>query len=110
MGRESTSPHQLVMFADMVSTGGDNYKLVPSKPLPEEITPKQAMKVIGGGISRQSVYRLVELGILVSRRPTPGKILITLESATRHREKCKDPEYWEQFRNPSQDSLFSQPS
>lgn len=104
-----TNRDQLLLFGELVPIGGGAFKVVHQKPFSSELTPRQAARFLG--ISRPGIYRLLEeTKLLTHRRPSPGKILITLESLTRHREESKDPEFWERQRNPSQPSLLSQPS
>jgi len=102
-----TETSQLFLFADVVPLGGGSFKVVPQRPQ-AEVTPRQAARFLS--ISRPSVYRLLESGLIQCRRPTPGKILISTDALRAHREACADPEFWSKTRNPSQALLFSQAS
>ncbi len=88
-GRDNTD--QLLLFGELVPTGGGNYKLVPQKPV-AEVTPRHASRFLG--VSRPTIYRILHL--LDYRRPSPGKILITMESLQRHKRATSDPEFWQQ--------------
>lgn len=64
----------------------------PGKPA-REVTPRQAALMLG--ISRSSIYELIQTGHLSHRRPLPKKILIPVESLEEHRRKTDDPEFWD---------------
>ena len=53
----------------------------------EEVTPAQAAPFLG--VSRPTVYRLIDDGCLSCRRPSPGKILISVAILQAYREKTK---------------------
>jgi hypothetical protein len=69
-------------------------------PLPADggldvwITARQACEILG--VKRGGVYRLVDATkpFLVSRRPLPKKILISLRSVQALNEATKDPQFW----------------
>ncbi len=82
---------QLLLFADILPNGHGGYTITPRKPV-EELSPRHAAKFLG--ISRSSIYRLLDLGLLEHTRPTRGKILISVESLKRHKESVRDAEYW----------------
>lgn len=88
-----TKQTELGLYIPTVITkqGDGSYVCRSGKPT-RELTPLQAAAALG--ISRSSVYALIEGGRLECRRPTPGKILISAESVTRHAEQTKDPEFW----------------
>lgn len=58
------------------------------------ITPKQACGILG--VHRSAIYRLVDEAkpFLVSRRPLPKKVLISLRSVQAFAEATKDPMFW----------------
>jgi excisionase family DNA binding protein len=66
----------------------------PGKPVlddEEERTPKQAAAYLKLGLS--TVYDLVEIGKLASRRPSPFKILIPLSALREYKAASRDPEF-----------------
>ena len=81
----------ILQEAHLVPLGGGEFKVVPQKPQPE-VTPLQAAKMLS--VSRPTIYRLLELGMLAHRRPSRGKILISTDSIRAHRLACEDPEFW----------------
>ena len=54
------------------------------KKLVDELTPDQAKGYLG--VSRSTIYRLLDAGVFECRRPTPGKILISLASLKKYKE------------------------
>lgn len=70
-------------------------------PLPPEpgldvwITAKQACGILG--IKGATIYRLMdaEKPFLITRRPLPRKVLISLRSVEAFAEATKDPLFWE---------------
>ncbi len=91
MPKLKDDPHQLLLLADILPNGHGGYTVTPKKPV-EELSPKHAAKFLG--ISRSGIYRLIDLGLLIHSRPSPGKILITVDSLRKHRDSVRDAEYW----------------
>lgn len=87
-----TKPNATLLAGDLVAIGGGQFKIVPGKPLPSEVSPKIAAQFLQ--VSRPTIYRLLDQGLLAFRKPSPGKILIQVESLKQHREKSADPEFW----------------
>lgn len=82
-------------FEAVVTPRGDGtFVLTPGKPFATatEVTPRQAARYLG--CSRAGVYRLLDIGRLECRRPTPGKILIPLAALKKHKTDSADPEFW----------------
>jgi hypothetical protein len=82
-------------FAAVVTPRGDgSFVVSPGKAvIEEEVTPRIAATFLG--ISRSGVYLLCETGLLEYRKPSPGKILITVESLKKHKAASRDPEFWD---------------
>lgn len=74
-------------------------------PLPEQITLKMAAEILR--LSHDSVYNLTRTylsdgnPVLSSTRPSPGRMLVGLESVLRHKDQCADPEYWAGCKAPA---------
>lgn len=72
--------------------GGGGWIVKAGKPI-AEFTPFQFGKAMG--ISRSTVYRLLDAGIIAEvRRPSPRKILIGAGAAEKFRQDTRDPEFW----------------
>ena len=87
------TPQQMLLFGDLVPIGGGAYKIVPARPLGAELSPKLAARFLG--VSRPTMYRLIDQGIIPCRRPSPGKILIEVEALKKHKAASADPEFWD---------------
>jgi excisionase family DNA binding protein len=94
------APKTVFMSASTVPIGGGEFKIVPGKPLPEEVSVRVAARFLG--ISRAGVYRLLDKRVLAYRRPTAGKILISTESLQAYKEATKDPEFWQRLKAADQ--------
>lgn len=46
------------------------------------------------GLSKGSLYRLIQAGFVACKRPTPNVILVDLGSLVEHVEATRDPEFW----------------
>lgn len=77
----------------VIPQGDGSVILKPGKPT-SEVSPKVAAQMLG--VSKSSVYELIQEGKLVYRRPLKKKILITTASIDAYRTETGDPEYWEQ--------------
>lgn len=100
MTTPGTNQLTLPLLADVTSRGDGTYLLKPrivSGTVDQWITPKEAAVLLGfrGPEGRSSVYRLCERGMVQSRRPSPRKILISLESVQKHCKASADPEFWD---------------
>jgi CRP-like cAMP-binding protein len=101
MPRRPDSPDQITFgFAPvLVPQANGDWLIKPGKPIIEqpEVSPRVAARYLG--LSRPTVYRILEIeSALDWRRPSPGKILITMESLRRLKEGGKDPEFWERIK------------
>ena len=88
---EKTKPGAWLTLCDVVPLGDGTFRLIPRKPK-DEVTPLEAAKLLRA--SRSTVYRLLELGFLKARQPSPRKILVDAGSLNQFMEKSCDPEFW----------------
>ena len=88
------SPAQVLLsWFPTISPQGDGSVIVrPGKPV-AEMTVTQAARYLG--VHKSSVYRLIDQGDLVARRPLRKKTLIPAGALEEWRKKTSDPEYWE---------------
>ncbi len=82
----------------LIPQGDGAFLIKPGKPV-REMTVMQAMLFLGVG--RTSMYELIYAGFIPHRRPTPHKILISVDALEEFRRKTNDPEYWDGKPRPS---------
>jgi excisionase family DNA binding protein len=90
------SKHQIEFtFNPVVVPQADGSFLIrPGKPVPgrAKLSIMDAAKKTG--LSKATIYRLYDSGLIQGERPSPKKIWIYLDSLQAHLEKCGDPEVW----------------
>jgi hypothetical protein len=91
----SSNPITLPLLGQLISRGDGTYVLKPSVPEGDGeqwVDLRQAARIIGH-ISPKSLYRM--LGeYLACRRPTPRRILVSLNSVLRYKQAIGDTEFW----------------
>lgn len=97
MKRPDPQQIELPILATLVSTGPGQYTLRPRLPDTAGetwISSRQAKTISGQSFS--TLYRLGEVGVLKSRRPTPTKWEFELGRLQEYLTQIRDPEYWHQ--------------
>ncbi|MEW6307116.1 MAG: helix-turn-helix domain-containing protein [Verrucomicrobiota bacterium] len=79
-------------FVPVVQSQGDGtFVIKPGKPI-ERVSVRDAAH--RAGVSKHTIYRLIDAGMLESERPSPNKLLVRGDSLERHLAATRDPEYW----------------
>lgn len=79
-------------FPIVTPQGDGSFHVRPSKPV-SHMSIKQSAAYLN--ISPSSVYRLVDEGVIPAERPLRGKILIAVSDLEAHKERSRDPEFWQ---------------
>ena len=75
----------------LIPQGDGSYLLKPGKPL-SRLSLREAAKRTG--LSRTTIYRLWDCGLVRGERPSPRKIYVFLDSLEEHLNKTQDGEFW----------------
>lgn len=75
----------------LIAQGDGSYLLKPGKPL-SRLSLREAAKRTG--LSRTTIYRLWDCGLVKGERPSPRKIYIFVDSLEEHLKRTQDSEYW----------------
>ena len=81
----------LLTGCDLVPLGDGNFRAVPHRHK-KKLTVREATRM--ANYSRDTIYRLVRSGFVVSERQSPRKILIDADSLQAHLEAVRDPAFW----------------
>ena len=97
--RPTPAQLSLPMLGELTPRGDGSYVLRPRIPDGAGetwLSPKDAARLLGftGSDPRSSVYRLCNEGRLRHRRPSRGKIQVSLTSIKEHLEACEEPDFW----------------
>jgi hypothetical protein len=84
----------LVGFNPTLVPQGDGSFLVKAGKPVVKLSLRDAAK--RSGLSRSTLYRLYESGLVKGERPSPRKIFVYADSLQEHLSKCQDAEYWDQ--------------
>jgi hypothetical protein len=92
MPKEEEQKQIQFTFAPVVVPQGDGSFIVrPGKPV-VKLSLRDAAKRTG--LSRTTVYRLYDSGLVKGERPSPRKIFVYADSLEEHLRKSQDAEFW----------------
>ena len=79
-------------FAATLTPQGDgSFLLRPGKPLMRLSLREAARRT---GLSRTTIYRLWDCGLVEGERPSPRKIYVFAHSLDEHLKRTRDAEFW----------------
>ena len=86
----------LFAFVPSVTPQGDGSFIIrPGKP-------RRLLTVLEAALrahcSTDTIYRLIDFGLVEFERPSPRKILVIAESLEEHLARTRDPEFWAERR------------
>jgi len=95
MGRQiqQVSTPSLTFDPAVTAQGDGSYLIRAGKPI-AKLSIKAAAKI--AGVSRSTIYRLYDCGLLKGERVSPRKIVITAASLQEHLTNARDGEDWQQ--------------
>jgi len=79
---------------EQVEDGKGGYHLRPVTTTSTGLSVDLAAPILH--VSRNTVYRLCEIGAIRAEYPSPGRIVIPLEELMRYKAQTLDPEHFEQ--------------
>jgi len=92
------SAQDVAFSPQLIPQGDGSFLIKPGRPLlgRRRLTVKEA--AAKAGVSTDTIYRLLDEGLLEGQHPSPRRTLVFEDSLNKHLQLTEDREFWERRR------------